>query len=278
MHDNYSHEEDGVVYVDENIPGSEDQTNEYISLIEKINSQLTHNCDCNVKCKEDCCNCLQISGGANYTSHIESQYLEIFKLKEETGLHCYPIIECSQHCKCSEKCGNRVVQNGPIDTLFVTTCDNISKGLGLFTREFIPKGTFVCEYAGEVITKSEALRRQTYNQTHSKMNYIFCLNEHVNGNIIQTFVDPSLFGNIGRYINHSCESNCVIIPVRVDSPIPKLALFSCVDIFDNGEITFDYGSSYLNSSTELISKNLNKRKICLCRSPKCRGFMPYDIY
>ncbi|XP_047539491.1 histone-lysine N-methyltransferase SETMAR-like [Vanessa atalanta] len=278
MHDNNSHEQDGIVYVDENIPGPEDQTNEYISLIEKFNSQLTHNCDCNVKCKEDCCNCLQISGGANYTSHIESQYLETFKIKEATGLHCYPIIECSQHCKCSEKCGNRVVQKGPIDTLFVKTCDNILKGLGLFTREFIRKGTFVCEYAGEVITKSEALRRQTYNQTHSKMNYIFCLNEHVNGNIIQTFVDPSLFGNIGRYINHSCESNCVIIPVRVDSPIPKLALFSCVDICANGEITFDYGSSYLTSSTESISKNLNERKICLCRSPKCRGFMPYDIY
>ncbi|XP_050354063.1 probable histone-lysine N-methyltransferase set-23 [Nymphalis io] len=278
MYDNYLHKEDGIVYVDENIPGPEDKTNEYVSLIEKFDSQLAHNCDCNVICQEDFCNCLQISGGANYTSHFESKYLETFKLKEQTGSHSFPIIECSKYCKCSEKCGNRIVQNGPIEALFVTTCEDISKGLGLFTSKFIAKGTFVCEYAGEVITKSEALRRQTYNQTHSKMNYIFCLNEHVNGNVIQTFIDPSLFGNIGRYINHSCESNCEIIPVRVNSPIPKLALFSCVDISVNDEITFDYGSSYLSNSTQSISENLNNRKTCLCRSTKCRGYMPYDVY
>ncbi|CAH2099703.1 unnamed protein product [Euphydryas editha] len=275
MNDNYVHKEDGIVYIDENIPGPKEKNNEYISLIELCNSQLTHSCNCGVKCEENICDCLKISGGVNYTSHSESHYLKLYK-KNKNVMLTYPIIECSAHCKCSEKCGNRLVQNGPIGTLYVTTCKEKSIGLGLFTNKFIAKGTFICEYAGEVITKSEAIRRQQYNENKRKMNYIFCLNEHVSGGTIQIFIDPSMFGNIGRYINHSCEPKSEIIPVRVNSPIPKLAVFSCVDIFPNEEITFDYGASYLTNSSK--SQDLNNGKTCLCGSKICRGYMPHNVY
>ncbi|XP_045451243.1 histone-lysine N-methyltransferase SETMAR [Melitaea cinxia] len=275
MHDNYSHIEDGIAYIDENIPGSEEQSNEYTSLMEMYNSQLVHSCSCSEKCNESNCDCLKISGGANYTSELGSHILKLYKIKNENVDFTYPVIECSEYCKCFENCGNRLVQNGPIETLYVTTCKQKSIGLGLFTSQFIGKGTFICEYAGEVITKSEAVRRHQYNEKNCNMNYIFCLNEHVNNTTIQTFIDPRMFGNIGRYINHSCEPKSVIIPVRVNSPIPKLAVFSCVDIFPNEEITCDYGADNLISS---ISQDLNKVKMCLCGSKMCRGYMPYNVY
>lgn len=276
MHDNYIHADNSVIYIVENILGPAEQTEEYGKLMDNFNSQLTDHCKCDNICDEINCSCLR--NGLNYVKYLENGNSK-YKLNfEKRNYDSYPILECNSLCKCSEECANRLVQKGPIEDLVVDFCDNKSKGFGLYPKKIIPRGAFICEYAGEIITKCEALKRQQTIRLESKMNYIYCLNEHSNSRIVQIFIDPSQFGNIGRYVNHSCEPNSIILPVRVDSPIPKLAIFSCMDILPNTEISFDYGTYDLKNS-DLEGKNAaGDRKKCLCMSKECSGLMPFNIY
>ncbi|XP_054288030.1 histone-lysine N-methyltransferase SETMAR-like [Macrosteles quadrilineatus] len=172
-------------------------------------------------------------------------------------------------------CGNRLVQFGPRRHLLVFETD--VKGFGLKTDVFVDCGSFVCEYAGELISREEAKRRSR----NDSINYIFVLivyfvpssisrscgeKEHYVNSTTETIVDPTCVGNIGRYIKHSCQPNAAIVPVRIDSPISRLAVFSVRDIQAGEEITYDYASG---------GSGIGKTS-CLCGTAKCRGFLPFD--
>lgn len=66
----------------------------------------------------------------------------------------FGIFECNQRCKCSAKCHNRVMQNGMKCQLQVFATQR--KGWGVRALHFIPKGTFVCAYSGQILTDEEA--------------------------------------------------------------------------------------------------------------------------
>ncbi|XP_047039032.1 probable histone-lysine N-methyltransferase set-23 [Helicoverpa zea] len=263
MNDNYVHVDNNVFYVSENIIGPCDQSADYKLLDNEFNSVYEEHCHCKEICVQATCLCLQRSCGDNYLICETDGQLK-------NKVKSYPIFECSDSCSCSTDCGNRVVQKGPLEGLDIRRCE---KGFGLFATSFIPSGTFICEYAGEVITPSQASVRHHNNKLQGKMNYIFYLRELSGHHPIVTIIDPSTFGNIGRYINHSCEPNCHIVPVRCGSPIPKLSIFACADISLNEEITFHYG---LNDDNNPAAKS--DRISCLCRSKNCCGFMPFHIY
>lgn len=266
MNDNYTHVDTDVFYITENIIGPFEDSDEYEQLLNNFNSLLNESCNCNGICSLSC-QCLQSSGGQNYLTYC-SDGQKKFKLIPKTN-SC--IIECNDNCSCSVDCGNRVVQIGPTETLEIRSCD---KGYGLFTTTFIPSGTFICEYAGELITTKQATVRHQNNKTLGKSNYIFCLRElSSDRQPIVTIVDPAVFGNVGRYINHSCEPNCIVTPVRCGSPIPKLAIFSSTDIEANEEISFNYGIN-----DEVTLQNSIDRTKCLCKSKNCIGFMPFHSY
>ncbi|KAG6453304.1 probable histone-lysine N-methyltransferase set-23 [Manduca sexta] len=274
MTDTYAHGDSRLIYTETNLPGPSEDNDEYKELMKTFNSRLTDYCTCVGLCTYPTCKCLEKSDGPNY--HMYMDHGEP-KLLLNSNKNINLVIECNNECYClTTNCGNRLVQIGPVNGLVVKTCEIDLKGLGLFTSFYIRKGTFICEYAGELLTKSQAVTRNKINQLKGGMNYVFCLNEHCNGTVVQTFVDPGHFGNIGRYINHSCEPNCHIVPVRHDSPIPKLAIFARCDIEPDKEITFNYGS-YKDDNVEPTESNVNRKK-CLCRSKNCAGYMPYDTY
>nr|CAG4634970.1 EOG090X0AQH [Alona affinis] len=159
----------------------------------------------------------------------------IFSLSPNSPLMIY---ECHENCSCTEDCANRLVQKGPHQRLNIMEAD--AKGWGLSCGSDLDPGTFVCEYAGEVIGDTEARRRFAQRKTTS--NYIFCLREHFGPERIQvTYVDPTFIGNIGRYINHSCDPNLTIVPVRVENAVPKICLFARRHVVAGTELTFDYG-------------------------------------
>ncbi|XP_052577207.1 histone-lysine N-methyltransferase SETMAR isoform X1 [Peromyscus californicus insignis] len=193
-----------------------------------------------------------------------------------------PVFECNVLCHCGEHCRNRVVQNGLQFCLQVFQTDK--KGWGLQTLETIPKGRFVCEYAGEILGFSEVQRRIHLQTTHDP-NYIIAIREHIyNGQVMETFVDPTYIGNIGRFLNHSCEPNLLMIPVRIDSMVPKLALFAARDILPGEELSYDYSGRFLNrisseDKERIDHEQLRKpqlRKPCYCGAPSCATFLPYD--
>ncbi|KFQ33195.1 Histone-lysine N-methyltransferase SETMAR, partial [Mesitornis unicolor] len=221
-------------------------------------------------CVVHMCSCLR--HGENYTSLCLSP-----PAKEEK--YARPVFECNVMCQCGESCQNRVVQRGLQFRLEVFKTEK--KGWGLRTLEFIPKGRFVCEYAGEVLGFNEA-RRRIQAQTSKDSNYIIVVREHLhNSCVMETFVDPTHIGNVGRFLNHSCEPNLFMVPVRVDSMVPKLALFAATDISAGEELSYDYSGRFHNLPiTNREQKSLEEgntlRKPCYCGSHACASFLPWD--
>ncbi|XP_004524324.1 histone-lysine N-methyltransferase SETMAR isoform X2 [Ceratitis capitata] len=144
--------------------------------------------------------------------------------------------------------------------------------VGLLTTGNIPKGGFICEYAGEILTRNEASRRINLNEQNLGMNYILVMNEQrEEGNSTNiTIIDPSKKGNIGRYLNHSCDPNCEIRSVRVDCPIPKIAIFAKRDISAGEELCFHYNGGQIEKQPKFEGKT------CLCGAVNCAGFMPFN--
>nr|XP_008190270.1 PREDICTED: probable histone-lysine N-methyltransferase set-23 [Tribolium castaneum] len=249
--DNYGHEDPKLTYIVENIKSQE---------IEDLINYEFSGCACDNICAPEKCACLQRSG-ANYV-YTDISDLENYAISVTNDNK--PIYECNRNCKCTKLCGNKLAQLGPRKNLKIVNTDD--KGLGLFCDKTINKGNFVCEYAGEVITQAEAHRRFAAYATMSlPHNYIFCINENFGEKNEKNFIDPTFYGNIGRYINHSCDPNCVLIPIRVEN-LPKLCIFAKETINKNTEITFNYGQSNTSRSD----------KPCFCFSTNCSGFMPYD--
>ena len=152
----------------------------------------------------------------------------------------YPIFECRELCQC-KNCTNRVVQNGPISGLLVQ--DFGFKGLGLICQNTIRKDTFVCEYAGEILSAEAGKNRSKKD----KMNYILYVVENFRSEKRIFAIDPTKIGNIGRYINHSCDPNLSKNLVHVDTMNPRVALMANTDI-DPGRvftvIEFQYIASF----------------------------------
>jgi histone-lysine N-methyltransferase SETMAR len=257
--DNYHHTSPDIFYTATNIPGPGANT-------EDFNTQFMGGCVCEAgRCYiENSCPC---AGKYDINYDKNGRLLD----SKFSG----PVVECNSLCGCvgQGRCGNRVVQFGPRGGLQVFEASQ-GKGFGLKSDTILMKGDFICEYAGEVLSMEEARSRVKANT--GKMNYIFVLNEHLShGHVLKTYVDPTMIGNIGRYINHSCQPNAVVVPVRTDNPVPKLCIFALKVIHVGEEITFDYGGGKSNEVCS-VQAGLAQRKSCCCGAQVCRKYLPYD--
>lgn len=195
-----------------------------------------------------------------------------------------PLFECNSTCNCYKDCVNRNVQRGIRTKLQMFSTQK--KGYGLKTLEFIGKNSFVCEYAGEVLTVEEA-RQRTSLILPSDTNFILTINEQFSSRKEVTYIDPTNKGNIGRYINHSCCPNLFMVPVRVDDFIPRVALFALRDIDAGEELSYDYSGdlseiimSYNSDSKTdraiLVVAHTEGHTPCHCGSTICKRFLPID--
>ena len=230
-------------------------------------------CDCMAPSCDQSCPCIQLFG-PSYTEDgklVSSQTTE----NNSTMNLAKPVLECNASCKCSSQCINRVVQNGL--TFQLQIFKTSSKGWGLRTVEKIPVNSFVCEYAGEILTLEDAKLR-THGLTRNDMNYILVVRESLsNGQVIKTYIDPTHIGNVGRFINHSCEPNLYQVIVRIDNEIPKVGLFAARDIEQMEELTYSYGGDVNKVGGQMGSiKGKELQKPCYCRAANCTGALPLD--
>lgn len=286
--DDYEHPDSTLEYLLENVLMPFDDSDTCKTLYDLYNSRFSVFCPCGTTMNSinsdettattsniqfNCSQSTDCLHGGNYIQFANEHTTD----RELILKDCRPagdlIYECGDMCTCPPtKCFNRLVQYGPRKHLIIIDVPHLNKHqVGLATIKSIPKGGFVCEYVGELLTRHEAQKRYRENKekTVPTMNYIICLNEwpstsrrielgmikedvsHVNdddGSIVvavataddendctinektgnqhfQTFIDPSRKGNIGRYLNHSCEPNCEIFSVRIDGPLPRLGKY-----------------------------------------------------
>ncbi|KAL6505251.1 hypothetical protein OROGR_025068 [Orobanche gracilis] len=183
------------------------------------------------------------------------------------------IKECWLKCGCNKQCGNRVVQRGITRSLQVFMAPG-GKGWGLRTQEDLPKGAFVCEYVGEVLTNAELFERVLRSPKGEKHSYPVLLDadwcaEGVLKDEEALCLDATYYGNVARFINHRCyDSNLVEIPVEVETPdhhYYHLAFFTTRKVRAMEELTWDYGIDFDDHEHPI------KAFRCQCGSKFCRN-------
>ena len=179
-------------------------------------------------------------------------------------------------------CTNRIVQNG--SKLDLEIFDTLMKGKGVRTRQFIPAGSFVTEYLGEIIGTREHAESLIQQRTLLKEpNFIMFLREfYLHNNLTQiTIIDAKNYSNIARFINHGCEPNLCVIPVRIDNMIPHAALFALNDIDTMQELCYDYNGSVDNDLVTKLVQEIDKKDEnllpCYCGSNKCNKYLPTNL-
>lgn len=217
------------------------------------------------------------------------------------------IFECSKYCSCNKNLCNyqllgwkdvkMVRESDLIVKRYKKKFKNSNEEItmwGLMTDVKIPKNTLVIEYVGEIISKSEAdLRGKYYDSIgknylfdltmsveykgENKFGAIFCIDNYMKYRKIEEkqkllsdfplCIDSFYYGNLSRFINHSCNPNLQVLSIHVENReilLPRVILFSTREIEAGEELTFDYNCYPLSTDKELK---------CACGESECRGFI-----
>lgn len=176
------------------------------------------------------------------------------------------VYECNSLCKCGASCQNRILQRGVHVKLEIFKTEK--KGWGVRAREPISRGTFVCEYIGQVQNDEDGTKRAK-RFDNGENSYIYDMNAHgsmavFNKEIMPCVINATEFGNVSRFLNHSCSPNLVNYMVLVESMDYQLAhigLFANQDIARGEELSYDYHYEVLPG----------EGYPCYCEAPNCRG-------
>lgn len=130
------------------------------------------------------------------------------------------------------------------------------QGLGLYAARDLERHTMVIEYIGEVIrTELSELREKQY-EARNRGIYMFRLDE-------DRVVDATLSGGLARYINHSCNPNCVAEIVEVERDL-RIIIFAKRRISRGEELAYDYKFDIEDDQHKIP---------CNCGAPNCRKWM-----
>ncbi|XP_055551552.1 nuclear receptor binding SET domain protein isoform X2 [Wyeomyia smithii] len=165
------------------------------------------------------------------------------------------MIECNpKSCPTRERCQNQCFEKKKYPSLAVKRIP--CKGWGLFAMEDIAAGKFVIEYVGEVINNVELARRVQQKKEQKDENWYFLTVDS------ELTIDAGPKGNLARFINHSCEPNCVTMLWNVNGA-QSVGLFALTDVKSGEELTFNYN----------FESTGDEKKICHCGASKCSGFI-----
>ncbi|VVC34673.1 Zinc finger, PHD-type,Zinc finger, RING-type,PWWP domain,Zinc finger, RING/FYVE/PHD-type,Zinc [Cinara cedri] len=141
---------------------------------------------------------------------------------------CHPKL-----CRAGHKCNNQNFEKRlyPKMVPFLTK----HKGWGLKTLVNIKEGlgSFIIEYVGDVIDKEEFQKRCHEMSSRNDQNYYFLAIDN------SRIIDAGLKGNMSRFLNHSCEPNCVTQKWIVNGNT-RIGFFALQDITAGTELVFDY--------------------------------------
>ena len=151
-------------------------------------------------------------------------------------------------------------------------------GYGVFAKTEIKKGEYIIEYSGDEVRPSISdLREQKYINNREQL-YFFSFNgdawelemrgkgkgkkcREVRELLV---VDATKSGNAARFINHSCNPNCLSLEIINDKGREAIVILAKKDIMRGEELGYDY----------MLSEDGGKEEPdCRCGSVNCRGTM-----
>ena len=164
-------------------------------------------------------------------------------------LECHPSV-----CPAAEECKNMRFQKREYPRL--ECFRTIGSGWGLRSTQVIKKGAFIIEYVGELITMDEYRSRMAANQLSGEENYYYLtIDSH-------RMIDAGPKGNLARFMNHSCDPNCITQKWTVNGDT-RVGLFAIKDVQPGTELTFNY-------QFETVGDN---KKQCMCGASNCSGLI-----
>ncbi|PUZ70463.1 hypothetical protein GQ55_2G232900 [Panicum hallii var. hallii] len=230
-------------------------------------------CDCTNGCSDSItCACAMKNGG------------EILFNSNGAIVEASPLIyECGPSCRCPPTCHNRVSQHGvkiPLE-IFKTG----KTGWGVRSLCSISSGSFICEYAGELLEDKEAEKRQNDEYLFDiGSNYhdeelweglksvVGVQSSTSSSKTMEGFtIDAAECGNVGRFINHSCSPNLYAQNVlwdHDDMRMPHVMLFAVENIPPLQELTYHYNYTV---GQVLDENGKEKVKHCYCGASDCCG-------
>jgi uncharacterized protein len=131
-------------------------------------------------------------------------------------------------------------------------------GRGVFAARTIRKGADIIEYRGRRISMDEADNLPDSDPDNPFHTFLFELND---GRVI----DAGVRGNSARWINHSCQPNCV--PYEDDAG--RVFIEAKRTIRAGEELAYDYKLNVPGRP----SARLFADYACRCGAPRCRGTM-----
>ncbi|XP_065052603.1 histone-lysine N-methyltransferase 2C-like [Rhopilema esculentum] len=130
------------------------------------------------------------------------------------------------------------------------------QGLGLFAIRDIEPNTMIIEYIGSIIRNEVANKRERIYENSNRGVYMFRVDS-------DTVIDATLTGGHARYINHSCDPNCVAEVVIIEK-MPKIIIISNRKLEKGEELTYDYKFEFEDDQHKIA---------CLCGAANCRKWM-----
>ncbi|XP_055338361.1 histone-lysine N-methyltransferase 2C-like isoform X2 [Paramacrobiotus metropolitanus] len=132
------------------------------------------------------------------------------------------------------------------------------EGLGLFAARDLDKNSMIIEYVGELIRNEVANHRERmYEMLNHAGIYMFRVdNEEV--------CDASRAGGPARFINHSCDPNCITEVVQTDKNEKKIVISSLRRIFKDEELCYDYKFDFEDDQHKIP---------CNCGASNCNLWM-----
>ncbi|KAI9036419.1 histone-lysine N-methyltransferase Clr4 [Aspergillus affinis] len=231
-------------------------------------------CSCDSFCDPGRCTCLETEENDSKSTIIPYERAKddgrLMVLTPDFLKRRMMISECGSRCDCNAACWNRVVQSGRQVRLEIFHTGN--RGFGLRSPDLIRAGQFIDCYLGEVVTKDVADVREELCMAKHGHSYLFGLDWFVDTVAEEDMfvIDGQKFGAPTRFMNHSCNPNCRLLPAtrnNADQRLYDLAFFSLKEIPPMTELTFDYNPDA--ESVDVVSED-SQAKLCLCGEPNCR--------
>lgn len=174
---------------------------------------------------------------------------------DDSCVNYYSRTECPLG-RCSTGCKNQRLQRKQRVKMEVFEAGG--KGYGVKLLEEVAEGALLCEYVGEILGARQMAQRQQQASLTPGTRKLYMMQL-----ASSRYLDARLKGGLARFLNHSCEPNCLLERWHAGGRV-RCAVIAKRKMDVGTELTFDYAWVWVEGQP---------RTPCLCGAPTCRKYI-----